>query len=42
MNGVITRRHFLQGSAATLAATSSIALDRAPATAQKRELTSSR
>jgi multiple sugar transport system substrate-binding protein len=36
---MLTRRRFLKSSAVMLAATSSVALDRAPAAAQKRELT---
>src|SRR5712691_10204790 len=36
---MITRRRFLKASAAGLAGTSAVALDRAPAFAQKRELT---
>ena len=34
---MITRRRFLKGSAIVLAGTSPVALERAPATAQKRE-----
>ena len=39
MYAVITRRRFLRASAITLVGTSSLTLDRAPAVAQKRELT---
>ena len=39
MSGEITRRRFLRTSAVTLAGTSSVPFGRAPAFAQKRELT---